>query len=297
MKWTQHQTTSRSDGAFFCNPCDEFYLADPSSPIHKPEFYCPINCDTQQTIWLERLWNTTENGLCICEDCLRNRSTGDLEWDADKWLTNEIHKFLTSGKRCCLFRDCGTDDGEIVSHCYKQFNFARNWKAKIAPLLKEPDVDSALNLGMTLLSPQYKSGDPPWFFGRGPINGQRARKGCLSWYQPWGRCYWIAPFAYALAKHLFPDLRWGILAGDLHSIVIGYSDCWRSPEMVFDILLHRKMSADDSINHVRRNARFFRCLKGYAYWLFDESQVGDRSASTILAPFFDEHNTSDKLAM
>ena len=99
----------------------------------------------------------------------------------------------------------------------KQFNFARHWRRKIAPLLSDRDVVMAMTLGLKLYDINYGESDPPWLLGRGPLNGQRAREGCLSWYQPWGRCHYIAPFCWALGKKLFPDHEWGFITGDIHN--------------------------------------------------------------------------------
>src|SRR4026209_1778678 len=114
----------------------------------------------------------------------------------------------------------------------RQFNFARHWKNKVVPYLGDHDVNNALYFGMSLLDKQYECGDPPWLFGRGSYNGQRARKGRLSWYQPWGRCHHIAPFCWALGQKIYPELNWGFVSGVLHTVVIGWSDDWKEPEWV-----------------------------------------------------------------
>ena len=132
-----------------------------------------------------------------------------------------------------------------------QFNFARRWKKDIRPMLDDPDVLGCLTLGMTLLDPSYQQGDPPWLLGRGPLNGQRARNGCLSWYQPWGRCHYIAPFSWALGMRLFPQMRWSFLSGELHTVVIGFEESPEVPEWVFDILLFKDHSADESLTFVK----------------------------------------------
>lgn len=59
-----------------------------------------------------------------------------------------------------------------------QFDFGRKWRKKISPMLNESEVKAALNTG-----DDYKPGNPPWLHGRGPLNGQRAREGCLSWHE------------------------------------------------------------------------------------------------------------------
>lgn len=128
----------------------------------------------------------------------------------------------------------------------KQFDFARNWR-KVKPHLAKPAVVRALMAGMGLLDISYRPGDPPWLFGRGPLNGQRARRGSLSWYQPWGRCHHIAPFAWALGCELYADLSWGLLSGEAHTVALGYQDDWAKPELVMDILLFRDRTAEESM--------------------------------------------------
>jgi len=133
----------------------------------------------------------------------------------------------------------------------KRFDFRRHWKRKIVPLLNDPGVVKTLTFGLQLHVPEYREGDPPWEYGRGPWNGQRARRGCLSWYQPWGRCHWIAPFCWALGRKMFPDLEWGFITGDLHTVVIGWRDDWENPEWVMDILLFKDKTADESLAFVK----------------------------------------------
>lgn len=135
----------------------------------------------------------------------------------------------------------------INQHRPKQFDFTRNWRKKIAPVLDDRRVISALTLGMVFCDPDYREGDPPWLFGRGPLNGQRARKGCLSWYQPWGRCHHIAPFCWTLGRVLFPEREWGFITGDFHTVVIGWLNEWQQPDYVLDILLFREKTAQESL--------------------------------------------------
>lgn len=147
----------------------------------------------------------------------------------------------------------------------RQFSFARHWRNKIAPLLGNPTVNKMLTLGLMQVDPNYKPGDPPWLVGRGPLNGQRARDGCLSWYQPLGCCHHIAPFSWALANLLYPDLSWGFATGELHTVVIGYDKLPETPKMVFDILLFKQMTAKQSLNFVfERNGMF--CLTPRSYF-------------------------------
>ena len=147
----------------------------------------------------------------------------------------------------------------------RQFGFARHWRRKIAPMLGDRTVVKALTLGMMLHAPEYREGDPPWEVGRGPWNGQRARQGCLSWYQPWGRCHHIAPFCWALGKRLHPEQEWGFISSDIHTVVIGYADNWEQPECVMDILLFREKTAQESLEFAKcKEWRFYRSLARYA---------------------------------
>jgi len=126
-----------------------------------------------------------------------------------------------------------------------------------------------LTLGLQLHDKDYEKGDPPWLCGRGPANGQRARQGCLSWYQPWGRCHFIAPFCWSLGRKLFPDREWGFITSDRHTVVIGYVDDWRQPQIVMDILLFRKKSARESIDFAMGQGwRFYRSLAHYAAFYY-----------------------------
>ena len=129
----------------------------------------------------------------------------------------------------------------------RQFDFARNWRKRVSPHLDKPDVVRALHFGMGLLDIRYRPGDPPWLLGRGPLNGQRAREGSLSWYQPWGRCHHIAPFSWAIAQAVFPDLKWGFISCEQHTVVVGYREEWEQPKWVMDILLFRTMTAEESL--------------------------------------------------
>ena len=151
-----------------------------------------------------------------------------------------------------------------ISPSPKQFNFARNWRSNFVPHLNDPAVVKALTLGLKLYDIDFKEGDPPWLCGRGQWNGQRARQGCLSWYQPWGRCHHIAPFCLALGKKLFPDLNWGFVSGELHTVVIGWNDDWNEPAWVMDILQFRRRTANESLDFVKqREWKFYDSLNSY----------------------------------
>lgn len=146
----------------------------------------------------------------------------------------------------------------------RQFDFARNWRKRVSPHLDKPDVVRALHLGMGLLDISYRPGDLPWLLGRGPLNGQRAREGNLSWYQPWGRCHHIAPFSWAVGREVFPDLKWGFLSGETHTIPVGYRQEWEQPELVMDILLFRERTAEESLAFAKvRGFQFYSSLYPY----------------------------------
>ena len=156
----------------------------------------------------------------------------------------------------------------------KHFNFARHWRKKIVPHLGDPAVVKALTLGLKLHDIDFGEGDPPWLCGRGQWDGQRARKGCLSWYQPWGLCHHIAPFCWALGQKLYPDLNWGFVSGEWHTVVIGWWDDWERPEWVMDILLFREKSAQESLDFVKlREWKFYDSLSRYAASFFDDPEV------------------------
>jgi hypothetical protein len=162
----------------------------------------------------------------------------------------------------------------ITTSKTKQFNFARHWKNKIVRYLDDPGVAKALTLGLKLYDIGYKEGDAPWLCGRGQWNGQRVREGCLSWYQPWGRCHHIAPFCWALGMKVFPHLKWGFVSGELHTVVIGWSNDPEHPEWVMDILLFREKSAQESLDFARqRKWEFHGSLARYVASFFSDPET------------------------
>lgn len=126
-----------------------------------------------------------------------------------------------------------------------QFNWRRHWKKKVEPHLRLPIVQGALDLGMKLLHPGWKSGDPPHALG-GWVPIKRIVKGKLSWYQPVGRCHWIVFFSYVIGLLNYPGLRWDIATGDRHTVAVGY-DADNDPEVVMDILLFDDITAEESL--------------------------------------------------
>jgi hypothetical protein len=51
------------------------------------------------------------------------------------------------------------------------------------------------------------------------------------------------------------------VTSDRHTVVVGYQDDWSQPELVLDILLFRKLSADQSLSFAKGEGwRFYRSL-------------------------------------
>lgn len=130
-----------------------------------------------------------------------------------------------------------------------QFNWRRHWKKKVEPHLGLPIVQGALDLGMKLLDPGWKRGDPPHALGRW-VPFKRIVKGKLSWYQPVGRCHWIVFFSYVVSLLNYPHLRWDIATGDLHTVAVGYERSG-DPEVVMDILLFDEITAEESLRRTQ----------------------------------------------
>ena len=145
----------------------------------------------------------------------------------------------------------------------RQFNWARNWKKKVAPHVDDPEAYFWLVAGMKWHVPTWQPEEGPHLIGRGSINGQRVVNGKLSWYQPWGRCHWIAPFAWVLGRRIYPDLRWGIYTGEIHTIAIGCEPDTENKRLIFDILNFKGQTAEESINQVEMmNPRLVWCPEG-----------------------------------
>ena len=91
---------------------------------------------------------------------------------------------------------------------------------------------------------ERRRGDPPYLLGREP--GRRGIPRKLSWYQPQGRCHWIAFFSMAIGVLNYPRLDWRFVSGDLHTIPVGYGADGK-PVVVVDILLFEGMTAEQSL--------------------------------------------------
>jgi hypothetical protein len=135
----------------------------------------------------------------------------------------------------------------IVRQPLLQFDFEEHWE-EIKPHLNSKSVSFALELGLKLLNPERQVGDPPWLEGRWEIDGQEPEPGELSYYQPWGRCHWMAPFAWAIGRKLYPDLQWGFLTSQSHTVAVGLVD--GEIKIVMDILNFDRMTAEESIECV-----------------------------------------------
>ena len=130
-----------------------------------------------------------------------------------------------------------------------QFNWRRHWSKKVAPYLDNELVQLCLEFGMRLSDPNWQRGDAPYILGRDVTT--RIVTGKLTWYQPWGRCHYIAYFSLAIGLLNYPDLNWRILSGDLHTVPVGYGPDGE-PKVVMDILLFDLMTAGESIAQTLR---------------------------------------------
>lgn len=129
-----------------------------------------------------------------------------------------------------------------------QFDWRRQWRRRVMPHLELPQVRFAVELGMKLYNRNWTWADGPHAIGN--LTGQRAVRGKLSWYQPWGRCHWIAFFACAIGVLNYPQLDWRFLTGDCHTVPVGYAEDGE-PFVVMDILNFDSMTAEASIEWTR----------------------------------------------
>jgi hypothetical protein len=125
-----------------------------------------------------------------------------------------------------------------------QFDWRRHWKRKVEPHLHEELVQFSLDLGKTMLDPEWRRGDPPYLLGREP--GRRAVPGKLSWYRPCGRCHCIAFFSMAVGVLNHPDLDWRFVGGEFHTVPVGHGPDGE-PQVVMDILNFDGLTAGQSL--------------------------------------------------
>ena len=126
-----------------------------------------------------------------------------------------------------------------------QFNWRRHWKKKVVPYLQEERVQAALDEGMSLFDPTWKRGDAPWEYGAANADREGV-EGKLSWYQPAGRCHFIALFSRVIGHINYPDLTWRILTNNRHSVPVGYGTDGE-PRVVMDILHFAWFTAEQSL--------------------------------------------------
>jgi hypothetical protein len=139
-------------------------------------------------------------------------------------------------------------DGTTTSKI-TQFDWSRNWKKRVEPHLDKPLVRFSVETGMKTYDRTWTWEDGPHAVGRGRWNGQRVTKNKLSWYQPWGRCHWIAFFSCAIGVLNYPELDWHFISGHCHTVPVG---SWKGENtVVMDILNFKMMNAEESIAHAQ----------------------------------------------
>ena len=63
---------------------------------------------------------------------------------------------------------------------------------------------------------------------------------------------------------LYPDLKWGFISSDAHSVAVGFRDHWKQPELVMDILLFRTLTAEESLTlAMAHGMKFYGSLNEY----------------------------------
>jgi hypothetical protein len=173
------------------------------------------------------------------------------------------------------------DEGSAGGEKVVQFN-CRHWK-KVAPHLDKELVQASLDVGMTLLAPHWRRGDPPYLLGREP--GRRAIPGKLSWYRPWGRCHWLAFFSMAVGVLNYPRLDWRFVSGELHTVPAGCGADGR-PEVVMDILLFEGMTAEQSLALAKTKLNGAPAAEGWeeGFRLFTSTMVPALRAVAVCPP-------------
>ena len=145
------------------------------------------------------------------------------------------------------------------------FNFREHWSNKVKPILNDMEVQQALNEGMSKYVKQlnrynklegidsravWRDGGCPFLYADlsqiAPHQRIQPKAGSLEFYQPFGKCHWIAPFSLVLAQKIYPHDKW-LIQKDLrqHSTVTN-----KSRTIVFDILLFER-------NYTAREALVF----------------------------------------
>lgn len=128
-----------------------------------------------------------------------------------------------------------------------QFDWKKEWNKKVKPHLENPLVQFALDWGMRMYTPAWKRGDAPYLYGGIADSSREPRKGTLRWYQPIGRCHYIAFFSMAIGVINYPELNWKFVIGKQHTVPVGYDENGQ-PRVVMDILLFDEYSAAESVD-------------------------------------------------
>ena len=97
---------------------------------------------------------------------------------------------------------------------------------------------------MSLCEPTWKRGDAPYECGG--VDGRKVVEGKLSWYQPVGRCHFMALFSLVIGHINYPDLTWRLLTNNRHSVPVGYGTDGE-PRVVMDILNFASFTAEQSM--------------------------------------------------
>jgi len=129
----------------------------------------------------------------------------------------------------------------------EQLEFGAKWPHIRQTILQCPDVQAALFFGMWHQHNEYLWNHPPYRLGIIRQDRPEPKPHELSWYQPFGKCHSIVPFAWAIDRHLYQLLDWAFMTSDRHSIAIGSTG--DEMAMVADILCFDIQSAEESIRY------------------------------------------------
>ena len=68
---------------------------------------------------------------------------------------------------------------------------------------------------------------------------------------------------------LYPELDWGFITSEAHTVVVGYFNDWQRPVWVMDILLFKENTAQKSLDFVQsKETKFYASLGRYAASFF-----------------------------
>ena len=165
------------------------------------------------------------------------------------------------------------------------FDFARNWNL-VLPHLKDSRAEAALDRGMQDLGKNRWRGRPwipsegPWEWSSMDVHWERAAEAMCwydgecgddgynaemrthlpkpdtaAWYQVFGDCHYIAPWAAAIGRLVYPQLRWRVVRGLTHSTAWGRPSDDSDGGILFDILLFEDTTGDEIRAAVVRDDR------------------------------------------